>query len=215
MSTRHCGAFAGWAKNDTGRRRRPVSSGTSVSDLTHDDPQSPRLVKAVFPSSRRRQNCLKLRADPCLQRGISARSRQDVARPCRSRNGGQDEDPFRITRNGSRRGSPGARPRRRARRGTGRGVPVPQGLLGMPHHGTRQEPSRTEPRRYRRAKAGTVSGFAYSESNKTSNVVWDDATPGQVLGDPKGFMPGTKMLYAGMKSPDDRKALIEYMRAAK
>ncbi len=64
-------------------------------------------------------------------------------------------------------------------------------------------------------KAGTVSGFAYSESNKTSNVVWDDATLDKYLADPKGFMPGTKMLYAGMKSPDDRKALIEYMRAAK
>ena len=64
-------------------------------------------------------------------------------------------------------------------------------------------------------KAGMVAGFAYSEANKTSSVVWDDAHLDQYLADPKAFMPGTKMLFAGMKSPDDRKAVIEYLRAAK
>jgi cytochrome c len=64
-------------------------------------------------------------------------------------------------------------------------------------------------------KAGTVAGFAYSDANQAANVVWDDATLDKYLADPKGFMPGTKMVYAGMKSPDDRKALIDYLRAAK
>jgi cytochrome c len=64
-------------------------------------------------------------------------------------------------------------------------------------------------------KTGTVSGFGYSEANKSSSVVWDDAHLDEYLADPKGFMPGTKMVYAGMKNPDDRKAVIEYLRTAK
>lgn len=64
------------------------------------------------------------------------------------------------------------------------------------------------------SKAGSVPGFAYSDANKAAGV-WDDASLNRYLEDPKAFMPGTKMVYAGMKNPDDRKALIEYLRAAK
>ena len=64
-------------------------------------------------------------------------------------------------------------------------------------------------------KAGSVVGFDYSEANKNSNVVWDEAQLDQYLSNPQEFMPGTKMIYPGMKDAEQRKALIAYLRDAK
>ena len=64
-------------------------------------------------------------------------------------------------------------------------------------------------------KAGTVPGFNYSDANKNSNVVWDEAQLDQYLTDPKQFMPGTKMIYPGMKEAEQRKAVIAYLRDAR
>jgi cytochrome c len=64
-------------------------------------------------------------------------------------------------------------------------------------------------------KAGTAPEFNYSEANKNSNVVWDEAQLDQYLADPKQFMPGNKMIYAGMKDAERRKTLIAYLRDAK
>jgi cytochrome c len=64
-------------------------------------------------------------------------------------------------------------------------------------------------------KAGSTPGFNYSEANKNSDIVWDEAQLDQYLTDPKQFMPGTKMIYPGMKDAEQRKALIAYLRDAK
>jgi cytochrome c len=64
-------------------------------------------------------------------------------------------------------------------------------------------------------KAGSVPGFNYTDANKNSGVTWDDATLDTYLTDPKKFIPGTKMLFAGIKSADDRKALIAYLKGQK
>jgi cytochrome c len=61
-------------------------------------------------------------------------------------------------------------------------------------------------------KAGSIPGFAYSEANKKSGDTWDEQTLDTYLTDPKKFMPGTKMVFAGLKNPEDRKALIEYLK---
>jgi cytochrome c2 len=61
-------------------------------------------------------------------------------------------------------------------------------------------------------KAGSVPGFAYSAANKSSGDMWDEATLDTYLTDPRKFMPGTKMVFAGLKNSDDRKALIEYLK---
>ncbi|MBV8132749.1 MAG: cytochrome c family protein [Alphaproteobacteria bacterium] len=60
-------------------------------------------------------------------------------------------------------------------------------------------------------KAGSVPGFAYSAANKKSGDTWDAQTLDTYLTDPRKFMPGTKMVFAGLKNPEDRKALIEYL----
>ena len=61
-------------------------------------------------------------------------------------------------------------------------------------------------------KAGSVSGFTYSAANKNSGDIWDAQTLDTYLADPRKFMPGTKMVFAGLKNPEDRKALIEYLK---
>ena len=42
--------------------------------------------------------------------------------------------------------------------------------------------------------------------------MWDEQTLDAYLTDPRKFMPGTKMVFAGLKNPEDRKALIEYLK---
>jgi cytochrome c len=61
-------------------------------------------------------------------------------------------------------------------------------------------------------KAGSVPGFAYSAANKNSGDTWDEMTLDTYLTDPRKFMPGTKMVFAGLKNSEDRKALIEYLK---
>ena len=64
-------------------------------------------------------------------------------------------------------------------------------------------------------KAGSVPGFSYTDANKNSGVTWDEKNLDTYLTDPKKFVPGTKMLFAGVKSEDDRKALIAYLAQQK
>jgi len=64
-------------------------------------------------------------------------------------------------------------------------------------------------------KAGNASGFNYSDANKKSGVVWDEKTLNEYLTDPRKFMPGTKMLFAGIKKEDERKAVISYLEEHK
>jgi cytochrome c len=64
-------------------------------------------------------------------------------------------------------------------------------------------------------KAGSIDGFAYSEANKGSGVVWDEAKLDQYLSDPKQFMPGNKMVFPGVKKSDERSAVIAFLKSAK
>jgi cytochrome c len=64
-------------------------------------------------------------------------------------------------------------------------------------------------------KAGSAPNFAYSDVNKNSGVVWDEAHLDQYLTDPRKFMPGTKMIFAGIKKDDERKAVISYLEEHK
>lgn len=49
--------------------------------------------------------------------------------------------------------------------------------------------------------AGTVDGYAYSPANKASGLTWDDAQFARYVEDPRAAMPGTKMVFAGIKNP--------------
>ena len=64
-------------------------------------------------------------------------------------------------------------------------------------------------------KAGTFEGFRYSEANKNSGIVWTPETLEPYLADPRGVIKGTTMAFVGVKKPDERKAIIEYLAAQK
>jgi cytochrome c len=64
-------------------------------------------------------------------------------------------------------------------------------------------------------KAGTVAGYNYSDANKNSGKTWDDATFLDYIKDPKAFMPGNKMAFAGVKDEQKAKDLLAYLKTFK
>jgi cytochrome c len=63
--------------------------------------------------------------------------------------------------------------------------------------------------------AGTIEGFNYSAANKdagSKGLVWTEEVMFKYLEAPLSFMPGTKMAFAGLKDPQDRKDVIAYLK---
>ena len=61
-------------------------------------------------------------------------------------------------------------------------------------------------------KAGTVEGYNYSPANKNSGITWDEATFAEYIKDPKAKVPGTKMIYAGLKDEQRVTDLVAYLK---
>jgi cytochrome c len=61
-------------------------------------------------------------------------------------------------------------------------------------------------------KAGSIEGYNYSEANKNSGITWDEATFAEYIKDPRGKIPGTKMVYAGLKDEQRIKDLTAYLK---
>lgn len=55
--------------------------------------------------------------------------------------------------------------------------------------------------------------FSFSDALKKVEGAWDYAKLNHFLADPRGFAPGTKMVFAGIKNDSDRAALILYLRS--
>lgn len=63
-------------------------------------------------------------------------------------------------------------------------------------------------------KAGTVEDFNYSDANKNSGIVWDEATLRKYLPDPQIVVRGTKMAFPGLKDPKQVEDVIAYLKEA-
>lgn len=61
-------------------------------------------------------------------------------------------------------------------------------------------------------KSGSVEGYNYSEANKKSGITWDEATFAEYIKDPRAKIPGTKMVYAGLKDEKKVKDLIAFLK---
>jgi cytochrome c len=61
-------------------------------------------------------------------------------------------------------------------------------------------------------KAGSYPAYHYSDANKGSGITWDEATLKEYLKDPKAKVPGTKMIFPGLKSDDDIANVIAYLK---
>ena len=63
-------------------------------------------------------------------------------------------------------------------------------------------------------KAGTGGGYDSSDAMKKSGIVWDEATLVEYNRDPKGKVPGTKMLFNGVKNAGQLADLVAYLKEA-
>jgi cytochrome c len=63
-------------------------------------------------------------------------------------------------------------------------------------------------------KAGTYSGFAYSEVNKASGIVWDEKTLAAYLPDPQAGIPKTTMPI-GLPARQDIADVIAYKTSSR
>src|SRR4051794_20069189 len=61
-------------------------------------------------------------------------------------------------------------------------------------------------------KAGSVPNYSYTAANKDSGVTWDEATFREYIKDPKAKIPGTKMIYAGLKDEQKTNDLIAFLK---
>jgi cytochrome c len=64
-------------------------------------------------------------------------------------------------------------------------------------------------------KSGTAEGFKYSDAMKNAGVEWNAESLSKYLADPKGFIPGNKMVFAGIKDETERANVIAYLQAQK
>jgi cytochrome c len=61
-------------------------------------------------------------------------------------------------------------------------------------------------------KAGVVEGFNYSDANKNSGITWNEASFEEYIKDPRAKVPGTKMVFAGIKNDKELKDLWGYLK---
>ncbi|KDN39915.1 cytochrome-c from the OXPHOS pathway [Tilletiaria anomala UBC 951] len=61
-------------------------------------------------------------------------------------------------------------------------------------------------------KTGQGEGFSYTDANVKKGITWNEDTLFEYLENPKKYIPGTKMAFAGLKKDKDRNDLITWMR---
>ena len=61
-------------------------------------------------------------------------------------------------------------------------------------------------------KAGVVEGFSYSDANKNSGITWSEETFNEYIRDPRAKVPGTKMVFAGIKNNKEVTDLWGYLK---
>lgn len=64
-------------------------------------------------------------------------------------------------------------------------------------------------------QAGTSPGYAYSNAMKNKGIIWSESTLDKFLQNPRKFVPGTKMVFAGIKKKRDRHDVIAYLCSLK
>jgi cytochrome c len=58
---------------------------------------------------------------------------------------------------------------------------------------------------------GTLEGFVYSDALMEADFIWEPSHLDEWLTNPRAFLPGNRMSFAGVRKPEDRIALIAYL----
>ncbi|HEY6022469.1 MAG TPA: cytochrome c family protein [Candidatus Paceibacterota bacterium] len=60
--------------------------------------------------------------------------------------------------------------------------------------------------------SGSAPGYNYSDANKNSGIVWNEATFKEYIKDPRAKVPGTKMIFPGVKNEKQADDLWAYIK---
>jgi len=61
-------------------------------------------------------------------------------------------------------------------------------------------------------RAGQYPNYSYSSANKNSGLVWDEPTLARYLRAPAKVVPGTKMIFFGLKKDQELSDVIAYLK---
>jgi len=61
----------------------------------------------------------------------------------------------------------------------------------------------------------SLDGYLFSPALKKKQGVWDEANLDAYIKDSRGFAPGNRMGFAGVKDAAERSAIIEYLKSQK
>jgi len=64
-------------------------------------------------------------------------------------------------------------------------------------------------------KSASLDNYNYSEAMKKFDHTWDAETLDTYLSDPRGTVPGTKMIFPGIKDKTERDDVIAYLETLK
>jgi cytochrome c len=60
--------------------------------------------------------------------------------------------------------------------------------------------------------SGSAPGYHYSDANKKSGIVWGEETFKKYIKNPRGDIPGTKMIFPGIKNEKEIGNLWAYLK---
>jgi cytochrome c len=63
-------------------------------------------------------------------------------------------------------------------------------------------------------KTGQAENYSYTAANVNKGIIWGGDTLFEYLENPKKYIPGTKMAFAGLKKEKDRNDLIAHLKEA-
>lgn len=61
-------------------------------------------------------------------------------------------------------------------------------------------------------QAGSIEGYTYSAANKNSGITWSEAVFAEYIRDPKAKVPGTKMVFVGLKNEQQVADLTAFLK---
>jgi cytochrome c len=60
--------------------------------------------------------------------------------------------------------------------------------------------------------SGSAEGYSYSDANKSSGITWSEQTFKEYIKDPRAKIPGTKMVFPGIKNEKEVDSLWAYLK---